>query len=233
MVWQNTLHLGVIMLLMYTQPAKRRAQVAADNPTKTRRSALAKEHNITGEQEDEIKEAFKLFAQDKKGEKNGVIPIGDVRRAMMYTTPFPIPHPRHLERGGHSTDIMLTRYSALDIQPTKPELAEFTSILDPEEEGYADYESFVAICALKLHNRTQNSETHQQEVEEAFRLFTSAGEEKITLSTLKRVARALKEDVDDDVLRDMILEANGGSGVGKGVEKDEFEAVLRRAGVWR
>jgi len=31
----------------------------------------------------------------------------------------------------------------------------------------------------------------------------------------------------------MILEANGGGGVGKGVDKGEFEAVLRRAGVWK
>lgn len=43
----------------------------------------------------------------------------------------------------------------------------------------------------------------------------------------------LKEDVDENVLRDMILEANGGAGVGKGVEKEEFEGVMRRANVWR
>ena len=47
------------------------------------------------------------------------------------------------------------------------------------------------------------------------------------------MARSLKEDVNEDLLRDMILEANGGAGVGRGVEKDEFENVLRRAGVWR
>ena len=47
---------------------------------------------------------------------------------------------------------------------------------------------------------------------------------------MKTVARALKEDVDEEVLRDMILEANGGAGVGKGVERDEFEGVMRRAG---
>lgn len=71
-------------------------------------------------------------------------------------------------------------------------------------------------------------------MDEAFRLFISGGgEEKITLATLKRVARSLKEDVDDDLLRDMILEANGGAGVGRGVEKEEFESVLRRAGVWK
>lgn len=96
------------------------------------------------------------------------------------------------------------------------------------------YNSFVAICALKLHARTRNSDTHTQEVEEAFALFTAGGEEdKITMATLKRVARALKEDINDDMLRDMILEANGGGGVGVGVRKDEFESVMRRAGVWR
>ncbi len=65
-------------------------------------------------------------------------------------------------------------------------------------------------------------------------MFTQGGGgDRITLATLKRVAKALKEDVEEDLLRDMILEANGGAGVGKGVEKDEFEGVMRRAGVWR
>lgn len=123
---------------------------------------------------------------------------------------------------------------ALDIPPSAEELEEFVSILDPEEEGFAIYASFVAICALKLHNRTRTSDGHAQEVEEAFTLFTKGGgENKITIATLKRVARALKEDVEEDLLRDMILEANGGAGVGKGVEKDEFEGIMRRAGIWR
>lgn len=87
---------------------------------------------------------------------------------------------------------------------------------------------------MKFHNRERNSATHTKELDEAFTLFTSGGgEEKITLATLKRVAKALKEDVEEDLLRDMILEANGGAGVGKGVEKDEFDEVMRRAGVWR
>jgi Ca2+-binding EF-hand superfamily protein len=127
----------------------------------------------------------------------------------------------------------LNKCSALDIPPTASELEEFISILDPDDEGFAEYENFLAICALKFHSRERTSDSRTQEVDEAFRLFTSDGEGKITLSTLKRVARALKEDVEEDLLRDMILEANGGAGVGKGVEKDEFEGVMRRAGVWR
>ena len=49
---------------------------------------------------------------------------------------------------------------------------------------------------------------------------------------LKRVARELKEDISDEMLRGMILEANGGAGVNKGVGLDDFEGVMRRAGVF-
>jgi hypothetical protein len=49
------------------------------------------------------------------------------------------------------------------------------------------------------------------------------------------VARELKEDVGDDVLMDMIVEANGEvgrDGWRRGVDVREFEEVLRRAGVF-
>lgn len=124
--------------------------------------------------------------------------------------------------------------SALGITPTPAETTEFVTILDPDDEGYAVYSSFVAICALKLHSRSRTSDDHVKEVDEAWQLFIKGGaEEKITIATLKRVAQALREDIDENLLRDMVLEANGGSGVGSGVEKEEFEGVMRRAGVWR
>ncbi|ROW06191.1 hypothetical protein VMCG_04519 [Cytospora schulzeri] len=206
-------------------PPKRKSGGAAQSgaPTRARQSKLAKEHDITAQEEAEIKEAFTLFAEPMDGEREGVIPIDDVRRAMI----------------------------ALDIPPKdKDELAEFTEILDPDDEGYATYPSFVAICALKLHARDQTSETHVSEVDEAFSLFTGTGttgggggggasqqqqqqSSVITMAHLRRVAAVLKEEVDDDLLRDMILEANGGAGVGRGVKKGDFENVMRRAGVWR
>jgi hydroxyacylglutathione hydrolase len=43
----------------------------------------------------------------------------------------------------------------------------------------------------------------------------------------------LKEEVDEDLLKDMILEANSGAGVARGVEVGEFDNVMRSAGVWR
>ena len=67
---------------MYPQPAKRRAADPAE--PKKRQSKLAKEHNITPDEEAQIKEAFDLFAEKHQGEKELTIPISDVRRAMMY-----------------------------------------------------------------------------------------------------------------------------------------------------
>lgn len=164
---------------------------------------------------------------------------------------------------------------ALGIPPSsRAEQAEFISILDPDGEGYARYEDFFAVCALKYHARVDEDEDEEafaREVEEAFALFrggrgpgysydvgraddndddgdddiTGTGKGKarararasrddvITLGDLKRVAAVLKEDVGDDVLRDMILEANAGAGVQAGVAKEEFEDVMRRAGVWK
>ncbi|EMR69807.1 putative ef-hand superfamily ca2+-modulated protein [Eutypa lata UCREL1] len=195
-------------------PPKRKAATTTEAP-KERPSKLAKEHNISARQEREIKEAFALFSEPMEGEKEGVIPSGDVRRAMV----------------------------ALGIPPTKAELREFLEILDPDEEGYASYEPFVAICALKLHAKDDGdegpeSDAHRKEVDEAFALFASGGGEEtpmtLTLAHLKRVAMTLKQDdVDEALLRDMILEANGGAGVGRGVSRAEFDEVMRRAGAWK
>jgi len=127
--------------------------------------------------------------------------------------------------------------SALGIPPTKDELSEFVSILDPDSEGYASYDSFFAICALKFHQRDDDGSddsAHRGELDEAFSLFTQGSATgTITLTHLKRVAALLKEEVAEELLRDMIQEANGGAGIGAGVRKEEFDDVMRRAGVWR
>ncbi|KAI8175723.1 hypothetical protein K4K51_007203 [Colletotrichum sp. SAR 10_75] len=199
-----------------SSPAKRKPPTAASaDPPRPRASKLAKEHNISAQEEREIREAFSLFAEPMRGYgKEGVIPTSDVRSALV----------------------------ALGIPPaSRAEQAEFVEILDPEGEGFVGYEPFFAICALKYHQRETSGaggEERRREVEEAFRLFTgvgssSGGRDVISLADLKRVAGVLREDVKDEVLRDMILEANGGAGVGRGVKREEFEEVMRRAGVWR
>lgn len=65
----------------------------------------------------------------------------------------------------------------------------------------------------------------------AYRLFTKGQEGPITIAHLRRVARELKEDVSDEMLRNMILEANGGASLSRGVGVEDFEGVMVRAGV--
>lgn len=79
------------------------------------------------------------------------------------------------------------------------------------------------------------AESNTEEVSAAYRLFTHGGTGPITIAHLRRVAKELREDVPDDVLKDMILEANG-SVKGKsrdigGVSLEDFESVMKRAGL--
>lgn len=69
------------------------------------------------------------------------------------------------------------------------------------------------------------------EVDTAFQLFTRGTDGPIMLSHLRRIARELKEDSGDALLRDMILEANGGAGVEAGVSLEQFHEIMLRAGV--
>jgi Ca2+-binding EF-hand superfamily protein len=71
------------------------------------------------------------------------------------------------------------------------------------------------------------------EVDDAYQLFTRGGNGPISLNHLRRIARELKEDsVGDELLKDMILEANGGAGLSAGVTLEQFHDVMTRAGVF-
>ncbi|KAM3560516.1 hypothetical protein MY1884_002905, partial [Beauveria asiatica] len=198
-------------------PKRKLAAAATTAPRAPRQSKLAKEHNVSAQEENEIREAYSLFAEPMDGEKHGVLPIDDVKSALMYvlfaSAIFPASDPK----------------TALGIPPSSPaELREFLSILDPDEEGYATYEPFFAIAALKFHNQAEDDDdgagaAHRAALDEAFGLFTNHQGGPISLAHLRRVATVLKEDVDEELLKDMILEANGGAGVARGVKMDEFD----------
>ncbi|RKF55882.1 Centrin-2 [Erysiphe neolycopersici] len=214
---------------------------AAKLQPNTSRSKLAREHRITATQEHEIHEVFRLFAEEsstsltsnaattsaneitsKTGRKSSAKKSNQKNKKNLASA-LKI-HVSNLRRA----------LTALSLTPTADELREYISILDPEGEGVVDYEPFVAICALKINSRVMNNEDHQREVDEAWGLFVKEGNDRITLASLREVARSIGEDgISDELLRDMVLEANGGAGLARGVEKGEFEDVMRKAGVWR
>ncbi|KAF2809155.1 EF-hand [Mytilinidion resinicola] len=218
-------------------PPKRKAAFAPPpNPTPqpARPSKLAREHGITAAQEAEIREAFSIFAihhPDYKDAKEGVLRAEDVRRCLI----------------------------ALSLPPAKQDVKEILETLDPLTTGLVPFIPFLSYAAICIHDResvsgspsaspepisrkgkgkqkagTAPSTTSQREINEAYALFTHNTSGPITLAHLRRVARDLREEVDDEVLRDMIREANGNvaaEGLG-GVGLEEFEGVMKRAGVF-
>ncbi|GAB7339190.1 hypothetical protein MBLNU457_5852t1 [Dothideomycetes sp. NU457] len=189
-------------------PKRRPAPTTAPPEPKKRVSKLAKENNLTSAQETEIHSAYALFSTPAPADletKHPILRTSDIRRVLI----------------------------ALNTPPTtSAELAEITSTLDPEGAGYVEYEPFVAVAALKLHQHANRDEDETRaEVEEAFALFTRGERDVISLADLRRVARELREEVGDAVLRDMVREATGGK-VERGVTIEEFEGVMRRAGVF-
>lgn len=131
--------------------------------------------------------------------------------------------------------------AALGCAPnTKRETRELLDAVDPESSGEISYEDFVAVAALQLQAR--DDDEVGEEVESAFKLFLEAGEEKgkgdkgrerITVNGLRRVAKALGQNIKEEVLRDMVMEANGmgPEGIGRGVGREDFVGVMRRTGM--
>ncbi|KAL4939711.1 hypothetical protein BDV06DRAFT_198312 [Aspergillus oleicola] len=192
-------------------PPKKRSAPSASTasgatPKKPRQSKLAKENDITGEEENEIKEVFAIFAEKNDefpGEKEGVIAREDVRKALV----------------------------ALGLPPSSPsELTSILSAIDPTSTGYIPYAPFLTAAAAKLRSRSDDALS--SEVDTAYQLFTRGSDGPITIAHLRRIARELKEDVGDQLLKDMILEANGGGSLQEGVSLGQFRDVLVRAGVF-
>ena len=181
------------------QPA---ATAASSKPAAKRRSKLAKENDISAEEEAEIQETFALFATADSSDEL-TLPINDVRRALI----------------------------ALSCPPANSEeMMEILETLNADATDRVSYEHFLAIAAIKMRTRNDDPAAREEEVAKAFRLFTKGQEREITLNDLRRVARELREEVPDSLLKDMIREAKGG-GLG-GVGTEEFEGVMRRAGVF-
>lgn len=145
--------------------------------------------------------------------------------------------------------------AALECGPgSAAEKRQLAESVDPTHTGAVRYEDFAALAALQLRRRRRSARDDGEDgdqVEAAFRLFLDAGadesagkkrsegEERITIQGLRRVAKELGSDgpgagLGEDVLRNMIMEANGlgPDGVARGVGRAEFADVMRRAGVF-
>jgi Ca2+-binding EF-hand superfamily protein len=193
-------------------PPKRKRpapQPSASTSAAPKPSRLAKAHHITAAQETLIREAFSLYqipsgSDESDSDSAASLKTKDVRACL----------------------------TALGVRIPRAEWAEVLETLDPEDEGSVAFEAFFAFAALHLargRGEDESGAEDDEEVRAAFALFTGGKGSAITLAHLRSVAKIVREDVDDDVLKMMISEANGGDWR-KGVGKGDFEDVMRRAG---
>ena len=188
-------------------PPKKKSNTSKP-PTRGPRAKLAKENELLPEDELQIYEAWNLYSEEDvagfEAEKEKVCPTSKVSFI----------------------------FKILNIEPrSKKESDEFLEILDPESEGYVTYAHFVELAAIQINSKS--AETKDAEVEKNYKLFTMGQQRPITYSDLRRVAGLLNQDVSDDVLKAMIIEANGGNMVADGVDMDQFRKIMSRAGVFR
>jgi Ca2+-binding EF-hand superfamily protein len=142
-------------------------------------------------------------------------------------------------------ETLTNMHSSLNLAPEKSEIPSILATIDPLDTGFVEFIPFLSYAAIAMHTKEEGSdedededfqaESNAEEVSAAYRLFTHGGAGPITVAHLRRVAKELREDVPDDVLKDMILEANGGvKGKGRdigGVSLEDFESVMKRAGL--
>ena len=76
---------------------------------------------------------------------------------------------------------------------------------DSELHGTIDFNEFLEIMAIKMSEKDSD-----MKIADAFKLFCEAGTDKISLSSLREVAIKLWENMTDEELKEMILEANKG-----------------------
>ncbi|CAG8461664.1 15132_t:CDS:2 [Funneliformis caledonium] len=94
-----------------------------------------------------------------------------------------------------------TAMKALGFDEKKPELLKIIRQYDKSDEGLISYEDFFKFMAERIVNRSPMEEVHR-----AFQLFDDDNTGKISLQNLKRVAKELGENLDEDELQAMIDE---------------------------
>jgi len=197
-----------------TMPPKRKRpapQPSTSTSAAPQPSRLAKAHHVTAAQEALIREAFSLYqipsaSAAPEPDSGAALPTKDVRACL----------------------------TALGVRIARPQWPEVLETLDPGDEGRVGFEDLFAFAALHLRRGESDEgenvdEDNEEEVRVAFKLFTGGKGAAITLAHLRAVARVVREEVDDEVLKLMISEANGGDWR-KGVGRGDFEDVMRRAG---
>nr|ACQ58819.1 Centrin-1 [Anoplopoma fimbria] len=114
---------------------------------------------------------------------------------------------------------------ALGFEPKKEEIKKMIADIDRESSGTIDFSDFLGMMSLKMSEKDS-----KEEIMKAFRLFDDDGTGKISFKNLKRVAKELGENLNDDELQEMIDEADqGGDGE---INELEFLRIMKKTNLY-
>lgn len=114
---------------------------------------------------------------------------------------------------------------ALGFEPKKEEIKRMISEVDKEGTGKISFSDFQQLMTVKMAEKDSN-----EEILKAFRLFDDDETGKISFKNLKRVAKELGENLNDEELQEMIEEADlDGDGE---VNEEEFLRVMKKTSLY-
>ncbi len=110
---------------------------------------------------------------------------------------------------------------ALGFEPKKGEIRNIIIDVDKEGTGTVEYQDFLDLMTIKMRERDP-----VEEMKKAFQLFLDDDSDKITLKHLKKVAKELGENMEDEELQEMIDEADrDGDGA---ISEDDFIRIMNK-----
>ncbi|CAI2381916.1 unnamed protein product [Moneuplotes crassus] len=114
---------------------------------------------------------------------------------------------------------------ALGFEPKKDDIKRMISELDAEGNGVIEFGQFLDLMTIKMAERDP-----REEMIKAFRLFDEDESGAISFKNLKRVAKELGENMNDDEIQEMIDEADrDGDGV---INEDEFVRIMKKTNLF-
>jgi len=114
---------------------------------------------------------------------------------------------------------------ALGFEPKKEEIKRMVADIDKECSGKISFTDFLQVMTVKMAEKDSN-----EEILKAFRLFDDDETGTISFKNLKRVAKELGEELNDEELREMLDEADlDGDGE---VNEEEFLRVMKKTSLY-
>ncbi|KAK7790515.1 hypothetical protein R5R35_005261 [Gryllus longicercus] len=129
------------------------------------------------------------------------------------------------ETGSIETKELRYAMLALGFEPSKEELVRIIAEVDKDHTGTVNLDEFTKLMSVMIAARDP-----KEEIAKAFKLFDDDDTGTISFRNLKRVAKELGEDINDEELQEMIEEADR-DGDGE-VNFDDFMKVMKKANLY-